>query len=75
MLLAMKRNEEALKLSKKLSDDEAVSHYLRAICLNHVNDPTEAYNELKKSFEMDASLREIAKVDGDVTDLLSMDKQ
>ena len=75
MLLAMKRNEEALKLSKKLSDDEAVSHYLRAICLNRVNDPTEAYNELKKSFEMDASLREIAKVDGDVTDLLSMDKQ
>lgn len=75
MLLTMKRNEEALKLSKKLSDDEAVSHYLRAICLNRVNDPTEAYNELKKSFEMDASLREIAKVDGDVTDLLSMDKQ
>lgn len=75
MLLAMKRNEEALKLSKKLSDDEAVSHYLRAICLNRTNDPTEAYNELKKSFEMDASLREIAKVDGDVTDLLSMDKQ
>ena len=75
MLLTMKRNEDALRMSRKLPDGEAVSHYLRAICLNRVNDPTEAYNELKKSFEMDASLREIAKVDGDVTDLLSMDKQ
>lgn len=75
MLLTMKRNEDALRMSRKLPDGEAVSHYLRAICLNRTNDPTEAYNELKKSFEMDASLREIAKVDGDVTDLLSMDKQ
>lgn len=75
MLLTMKRNDDALRMSRKLPDGEAVSHYLRAICLNRTNDPTEAYNELKKSFEMDASLREIAKVDGDVTDLLSMDKQ
>lgn len=75
MLLTMKRNDDALCMSRKLPDGEAVSHYLRAICLNRTNDPTEAYNELKKSFEMDASLREIAKVDGDVTDLLSMDKQ
>ena len=74
MLLAMKRNDEALKLSKQLPDEEATTHYLRAICLNRTNDPAEAYKELKKSFDMDPSLKETAKVDGDVNDLLSMDK-
>ena len=75
MLLAMKLNDAALRMSRKLPDNEAVSHYLRAICLNRTDDPTEAYEELKRAFAMDASLKEIAKVDGDVTDLLSMDKQ
>lgn len=75
MLLAMKRNEEALRLSKQLPDDVALTHYLRAICLNRANDPVEAYKELKKSFEMDPSLKDTAKVDGDVNDLLSIDKQ
>lgn len=74
MLLAMKRNDEALKLSKQLPDEDATTHYLRAICLNRTNDPAEAYKELKKSFDMDPSLKETAKVDGDVNDLLSMDK-
>ena len=75
MLLAMKLNDAALRMSRKLPDNEAVSHYLRAICLNRTDDPAEAYEELKRAFAMDASLKEIAKVDGDVTDLLSMDKQ
>lgn len=75
MLLAMKLNDEALRMSRSLPDNEAVSHYLRAICLNRTDDPTEAYEELKRAFAMDASLKEIAKIDGDVTDLLSTDKQ
>lgn len=75
MLLAMKLNDAALRMSRQLPDNEAVSHYLRAICLNRTNDPTEAYEELKRAFAMDASLKEIAKTDGDVTDLLSTDKQ
>ena len=75
MLLAMKLNDAALRMSRNLPDNEAVSHYLRAICLNRTNDPTEAYEELKRAFAMDASLKEIAKTDGDVTDLLSTDKQ
>ena len=75
MLLAMKLNDEALRMSRNLPDNEAVSHYLRAICLNRTDDPTEAYEELKRAFAMDASLKEIAKIDGDVTDLLSTDKQ
>lgn len=75
MLLAMKRNDEALRMSKQLPDDEALTHYLRAICLNRTNVPAEAYKELKKSFDMDPSLKETAAVDGDVNDLLSMDQQ
>ena len=74
MLLAMKRNDEALRQSKLLPENEALTHYLRAICLNRTEDPVEAYKELKKSFDMDPSLKDIAKVDGDVTDLLSIDK-
>lgn len=75
MLLAMKLDDAALRMSRQLPDNEAVSHYLRAICLNRTDDPTEAYEELKRAFAMDASLKEIAKSDGDVTDLLSTDKQ
>lgn len=75
MLLAMKLDDAALRMSRQLPDNEAVSHYLRAICLNRTNDPTEAYEELKRAFAMDASLKEIAKTDGDVTDLLSTDIQ
>ena len=75
MLLDMKLDDTALRMSRQLPDNEAVSHYLRAICLNRTNDPTEAYEELKRAFAMDPSLKEIAKTDGDVTDLLSTDKQ
>ena len=75
MLLAMKLDDAALRMSRQLPDNEAVSHYLRAICLNRTDDPIEAYEELKRAFAMDPSLKEIAKTDGDVTDLLSTDKQ
>lgn len=75
MLLAMKLDDAALRMSRHLPDNEAVSHYLRAICLNRTDDPIEAYEELKRAFAMDPSLKEIAKTDGDVTDLLSTDKQ
>ena len=70
MLLAMKRNSEALKLSRELPDDEALTHYLRAVCLNRAEDAVGAYDELKRAFEMDPSLKNIAHVDGDVNDLL-----
>lgn len=74
MLLALKRNKEALQQCVNLSDDDAVSHYLRAICLNRADRPIDAYEELKKAFSMDASLKTVATVDGDVNDLLNMDK-
>lgn len=74
MLLALKRNKEALQQCVNLPDDDAVSHYLRAICLNRADRPIDAYEELKKAFSMDASLKTVATVDGDVNDLLNMDK-
>ena len=70
LLLAMKRNDEALALAKKLPEDEALTHYLRAICLNRKDDAVGAYDELMKAFELDLSLEEVAKVDGDVNNLL-----
>ncbi len=70
MLLAMKRNKEALETSKALPDDEAMTHYLRAVCLNRAEKPVEAYDELEKAFKMDPSLERMAHIDGDVNDLL-----
>ena len=70
MLLAMKRNKEALDMSKQLPDDKALSHYLRAVCLNRAEQPVEAYTELKKALKMDPSLEKTARIDGDVNDLL-----
>ena len=70
MLLAMKRNEEAMKLSRLLPDDQALTHYLRAICLNRLEQVTYAYDELSKALNMDPSLKQVAYTDGDVNDLL-----
>ena len=70
MLLAMKRNKEALERSKELPDNEAISHYIRAICYNRAEKVVEALTELKKSFSMDPSLERIAYTDGDVNDLI-----
>ena len=50
--------------------DEGLSHYVRAICLNRKDDAVGAYDELMKAFELDLSLEEVAKVDGDVNNLL-----
>lgn len=70
VLLAMKRNEEALKVSRQLPDDEALTHYLRAVCLNRLEQMSDAYDELTKAIQMDPSLKQVAHTDGDVNDLL-----
>lgn len=74
LLLAMKKNDEAMKLAKQLPDNEALTHYLRAICLNRLDNPIDAYEELKKAFDIDPSLKKIAQIDGDVNSLL-LDKE
>ena len=75
MLLAMKRNQEAFELAKQLPDDKADHHYIRAICLNRLENPLEAEKELKKAFKMDSSLLKIAEIDGDVNGLLEKEKK
>lgn len=70
MLLAMKKNKEALELAQKLPDDKADHHYIRAICLNRLERSVEAEAALKKAIKMDPSLRKIAEIDGDVNSLL-----
>lgn len=75
MLLAMKRNKEALQKSKKLPDSLAISHYLRAVSLNRMENSIDAYEELKKAFKMDPSLERIAKLDADVNLLIPDSKK
>lgn len=72
LLLAMKKNEVALKKSKMLTDDDAVTHYIKAICLHRSNDTNiaaEANRELKKALELDPELIEIAEGDADLNEL------
>lgn len=75
MLLAMKRNKEALDYAMMLDENEAVSHYLRAVCLNRLEKPVEAGKELNTAIKMDPSLKATAYIDGDVNGLLLGDKR
>lgn len=70
MLLAMKRDKEALTRAQQLPENEGISHYLLAVCYNRTDHPVEAFDELKRAFQLDPSLKEIAPLDGDVNDLL-----
>ena len=70
ILLAMKKNKEALELAQKLPDDKADNIYIRAICLNRLERSVEAEAALKKAIKMDPSLLKIAEIDGDVNSLL-----
>lgn len=69
LLLALKRNEEAFK---KLDDlpDEALTYYLRAVAANRLDKITDAFDNLKKAIAADPKLKDIARIDGDVTDIL-----
>lgn len=72
LLLAMKKNDVALEKSKMLTDDDAVTHYIKAICLHRSNDTNiaaEANPELKKALELDPELIEIAEGDADLNEL------
>lgn len=71
MLLAMKRNKEALTACNELPDSLALKHYLKAIALNRTDDAVNAEVELRKSFRLDPSLLAKAREDGDVNTLLT----
>ncbi len=69
VLLAAKNNTFAWEKARHLGDS-AVELYVKAIASNRLDKYMEANAYLEQAFELDSSLREIAKVDGDVIDLL-----
>lgn len=69
LLLALKRNEEAFDKTNELPD-EALTYYLRAIAANRLDKITDAFANLKKAFAADPKMKDVARIDGDVTDLL-----
>lgn len=70
LLLALKRNEEAADKADELPEDVAMTYYLRAVAANRLDKLTGAFANLKKAFALDPELKNTARVDGDVTDLL-----
>lgn len=74
-LMAIKKNEEALAKARKLPKDKAISHYLLASCLNRMEDISTAVVELKEALRMDPDLEKVARVDGDVNDILELAKK
>ena len=70
LLLALKRNEEAWEKAKLLPADSAKAEYLKAVAANRLDRIMDAMNHLENAFELDPSLKEIAKADGDIMDLL-----
>ncbi|WP_417190423.1 carboxypeptidase-like regulatory domain-containing protein [Bacteroides sp.] len=69
LLLALKRNEEAYDKADELPD-EALTYYLRAVAANRLDKITDAFANLKKAFAADPKLKDVARIDGDVTDML-----
>lgn len=69
LLLALKRNEEAFDKAEQLPDD-ALAYYLRATAANRLEKLTEAFAYLKRAISGDSRFRDIARIDGDLTDVL-----
>ena len=67
LLLALKRNDEAWEKAQNLPET-ARSEYVKAIAANRLDKVMDAINHIEKAFELDPSLRDVAKVD--VMDLL-----
>lgn len=74
LLLALKRNEEAFEKTNELPD-KALTYYLRAVAANRLDKITDAFVNLKKAFAADPRLKDIARLDGDVTDILQQMKE
>lgn len=69
LLLAMKDNDTAWKKAQALGDS-AIEEYIKATAANRVDEYMYAIAHLENAFRLDPSLREVARVDGDLTDLL-----
>lgn len=73
VLLAMKSNDLAWRKAQHLGDS-ANENYVKAIAANRVDEYMNAIAYLGRAFELDPSLREVAKIDGDLVDLLEDDE-
>ena len=69
MLLAVKANDQAWRKAQHLGGT-ASEEYLKAVAANRVDEYTAAINHIENAFRLDPQLREVAKVDGDLVDLL-----
>lgn len=69
LLLALKRNEEAFEKAEELPDN-ALAYYLRATAANRLEKLTEAFAYLKRAIAENPKYKDIARIDGDLTDLL-----
>ena len=70
MLLAMKKNKEAWEKASQLDTGSAREYYVKAIAANRMEKVGEALMYIEKALELDPSLLETARVDGDIIDLL-----
>ena len=61
LLLALKRNDEAWEKAQNLPET-ARSEYVKAIAANRLDKVMDAINHIEKAFELDPSLRDVAKV-------------
>lgn len=69
LLLAVKDNHSAWNRAQKLGNT-AVEEYVKAVAANRLDDYLTAITHLENAFSLDPSLKEVAKVDGDLVDLL-----
>lgn len=69
ILLALKANDQAWKKASKLGSS-AEEEYLKAVAANRVDEYMAAVSHLENALRLKPELEEIAKIDGDLIDLM-----
>ncbi|MDE5928070.1 MAG: hypothetical protein K2G98_06305 [Duncaniella sp.] len=69
ILLALKANDQAWRKASKLGDS-AEEEYLKAVAANRVDEYMAAVSHLENALRLKPELKEIAKIDGDLIDLM-----
>lgn len=69
ILLALKANDHAWRKAEKLGDT-AEEEYLKAVAANRVDEYMAAVEHLDRALELKPELREVARIDGDLIDLM-----
>lgn len=70
MLLAMKKDEEAWAKAQSLNNGTAKELYVKAIAANRTDNIGDALLYMQQAFALDPALEELAKIDGDLLDLM-----